>query len=81
VEWSRGRLACFSAGALLALAALVGPLHDLQFELLTAHLLQNVVLAEWAPALLVLGLPPGLGRRLAELVPPWLGLPLCLLVY
>jgi hypothetical protein len=41
VEWSRGRLASFSAGTLLALAALVGPLHDLQFELLTAHLLQT----------------------------------------
>lgn len=81
MEWSRGRLACFSAGTLLALAALVGPLHDLQFELLTAHLLQNVVLAEWAPALLVLGLPPGLGRKLARYVPPWLGLPLWLVVY
>ena len=81
MEWSRGRLACFSAGTVLALAALVGPLHDLQFELLTAHLLQNVVLAEWAPALLVLGLPPELGRRLAELVPAWLGLPVWLLVY
>lgn len=81
MEWSRGRLACFSAGTLLALAVLVGPLHDLQFELLTAHLLQNVVLAEWAPALLVLGLPPALGRRLAGFVPPWVGLPLWLVVY
>jgi putative membrane protein len=81
VQWSRGRLACFSAGTLLALAALVGPLHELQFELLTAHLLQNIVLAEWAPALLVLGLPPELGRRLARLVPPWVGLPLWLVAY
>jgi putative membrane protein len=81
VDWSRGRLICFSAGTLLALTALVGPLHELQFELLTAHLLQNVVLAEWAPALLVLGLPPELGRRLARFVPPWLGLPLWLVVY
>ncbi len=81
MDWSRARFACFSAGTLLALAALVGPLHELQFELLTAHLLQNVVLAEWAPALLVLGLPPALGRRLARFVPPWLGLPLWLVVY
>jgi putative membrane protein len=81
VEWSRGRLASFSAGTLLALVALVGPLHDLQFELLTAHLLQNVVLAEWAPALLVLGLPAVVGRRLARFVPLWVGLPLWLLVY
>jgi putative membrane protein len=81
VDWSRERLVCFSAGTLLALAALAGPLHELQFELLTAHLLQNVVLAEWAPALLVLGLPPELGRRLARFVPPWIGLPLWLVVY
>ena len=81
MDWSRARLVCFSAGTLLALAALAGPLHELQFELLTAHLLQNVVLAEWAPALLVLGLPPVLGRRLASFVPPWVGLPLWLVVY
>ena len=81
MDWSRARLVCFSAGTLLALAALVGPLHNLQFELLTAHLLQNVVLAEWAPALLVLGLPPELGRKLARFVPPWLCLPLWLVVY
>ncbi|MDX6423959.1 MAG: putative rane protein, partial [Gaiellaceae bacterium] len=81
MDWSRARLVCFSAGTLLALAALVGPLHELQFELLTAHLLQNVVLAEWAPALLVLGLPPELGHKLARFVPPWLGLPLWLVVY
>ena len=81
MDWSRARLVCFSAGTLLALAALVGPLHELQFELLTAHLLQNVLLAEWAPALLVLGLPPVLGRRLASFVPPWVGLPLWLVVY
>ncbi len=81
MDWSRARFVCFSAGTLLALAALVGSLHELQFELLTAHLLQNVVLAEWAPALLVLGLPPELGRRLARFVPPWLGLPLWLVVY
>jgi putative membrane protein len=30
----------------------------------SAHLLQNVVLAEWAPALLVLGLPPALAARI-----------------
>lgn len=81
MDWSRGRLVCFSAGTLLTVAALVGPLHELQFQLLTAHLLQNVVLAEWAPALLVLGLPPELGRNLARFVPPWLGLPLWLVVY
>jgi hypothetical protein len=36
----------------------------LSYHLLSAHLLQNVVLAEWAPALLVLGLPPGLAAAI-----------------
>ncbi len=81
MEWSRGRLAAFTGGALLAVAALVGPLHDLQFELLSAHLLQNVVLAEWAPALLVFGLPPELGKRIARHVPVWAALPAWLVVY
>ena len=61
--------------------ALVGPLHDLQFELLTAHLLQNIVLAEWAPALLMFGVPPEIGRRLARHISPWLALPFWLAVY
>jgi putative membrane protein len=55
----RLRIACFVAGLLLILAAFVTPLHSLSLHyLLSAHLLQNVVLAEWAPALCVLGLPP-----------------------
>src|SRR2546430_10407467 len=33
---------------------------------LWAHLLQNVVLAEWSPALLVFAVPPALGRRAAK---------------
>ena len=81
MEWSRPRVASFVAGAVLAVAALVGPLHELQFDLLTMHLLQNVVLAEWAPALLVFGLPPALGRRAARLAPVWLALPLWLVTY
>ena len=56
----RWRIACFAAGAALLLATAVTPLHGLQFHLLSAHLLQNVVLAEWAPLLLVLGVPPAL---------------------
>ena len=81
MEWTRGRFASFAAGCLLAVAAVVGPLHDLQFELLAAHLLQNVVLAEWAPALLVFGLPPELGRRLARFAPVWAALPAWLVTY
>lgn len=61
---SRARKAAFAAGILLLLATAVTPLESLTFHLLTAHLLQNVVLAEWAPLLLVLGVPPALGPRL-----------------
>jgi putative membrane protein len=62
---SRGRIAAFAGGILLLLATAVTPLDSLQYYLLSAHLLQNVVLAEWAPGLLVLGLPPYLAARLA----------------
>jgi cytochrome c oxidase assembly factor CtaG len=34
--------------------------------LLTVHLLQNVVLAEWAPLLVVLGIPPALAAAVAR---------------
>lgn len=81
MKWSRGRVASFVAGVVLVLVALVGPLHELQFDLLTMHLLQNVMLAEWAPALLVFGLPPQLGERLARHAPFWLALPLWLVTY
>jgi putative membrane protein len=81
VEWTRGRVASFAAGSALVVAALTGPLHELQFDLLAAHLLQNVMLAEWAPALLVFGLPPELGRRLARLAPFWAALPAWLVTY
>ena len=81
MDWGRGRVASFCAGVLLVLVAVAGPLHELQFELLAAHLLQNVVLAEWAPALLVLGLPPELGRRLARFAPAWAALPVWLVTY
>jgi putative membrane protein len=62
---SRGRIAAFAGGILLLLATAVTPLDSLQYYLLSAHLLQNVVLAEWAPGLLVLGLPAYLAARLA----------------
>jgi putative membrane protein len=84
----RWRLACFAAGATLLLAIAVTPLHALSFHLLAAHLLQNVVLAEWAPLLVVLGIPPALGAALARsapglrrLVHPLVALPLWLATY
>ena len=51
----------------MLLATAVTPLDALSYHLLSAHLLQNVILAEWAPALLVLGTPPGLAAQLARL--------------
>ena len=55
--------------------------------LLSAHLLQNVALAEWVPALLVIGVPPGLAA-LAGRNPVWriathplVALPLWLVTY
>ncbi len=58
---SRTRVACFLAAGALVLAVSVTPVETLALEyLLTVHLLQNVVLAEWAPALAVVGLAPAL---------------------
>jgi putative membrane protein len=47
--------------------------------LLSIHLLQNVVLAEWAPGLLALSVAPALGRRFQP--QPLLVLPLWLATY
>jgi putative membrane protein len=63
----RWRMGAFAAGCLLLVATAITPLDSLTYHLLSAHLLQNVVLAEWAPALLVLGIPPILASRLAGL--------------
>ena len=60
----RLRVAAFSGGIAMVAAALLTPLHALSFHLLSMHLLQNVVLAEWAPALLVLGISPALASAL-----------------
>lgn len=61
------RAASFAGAMLLVLAVTVTPLETLALRyLLIVHLLQNVVLAEWAPLLLVLGIPPALAARLAR---------------
>jgi putative membrane protein len=61
------RAASFLGGCALLIVALVTPLDTLAREYLVwGHLLQNVVLAEWAPLLLVLGVPPALGVRIAS---------------
>ena len=61
------RTVAFLCGCALVVLALVTPLDTLAREYLVwAHLLQNVVLAEWAPLLLVLGIPPALAERLSR---------------
>jgi cytochrome c oxidase assembly factor CtaG len=82
------RIACFLGGLGLILAAFVTPLENLALHyLLTAHLLQNVALAEWSPALVVLGLPPAAAaaaRKYATvraLTHPLVALPLWLVTY
>ncbi len=81
----RRKLAAFAAAEVLLLAVLVTPVETIALHyLLTAHLLQNVVLAEWAPALVLLSLPHNLGRKLERvravrlLTHPFVALPLWL---
>jgi len=82
----RWRIACFAASMVLVLAVTITPLETLAMNyLLVVHLLQNVVLAEWAPLLVVLGTPPALAAALTSLpaarvlthpavaLPLWLG--------
>lgn len=58
------RVATFAAAVVLLAATAFSPLEHLTFHVLTMHLLQNVVLAEWAPALLVLAVPAAIRPRL-----------------
>src|SRR5437667_6658821 len=65
---ARWRPLAFAGGLALVVAAFVSPLETLSLHyLLSAHLLQNVVLAEWAPALCVLAISPDVAGRLAAL--------------
>jgi putative membrane protein len=61
---TRARVLTYAAGVALTAVALLTPLSTIALHyLLAAHLLQNVVLAEWAPLLLVIGIPPALAER------------------
>jgi cytochrome c oxidase assembly factor CtaG len=63
----RWRIASFAAGIFLIAAALNSPLETLAADyLLVMHLLQNVVIADWAPPLLVLGLTPSMRSEIAR---------------
>jgi cytochrome c oxidase assembly factor CtaG len=83
----RRRLA-FELGLILLLVVYVTPVETIALHyLLSFHLLQNVVTAEWAPGLIVFGLSPALARELARraivrlLTHPLLALPLWLGTY
>jgi cytochrome c oxidase assembly factor CtaG len=59
----RWRIVCFAVAMALLAVAFWTPLHPIGLHyLLSAHLLQNVILAEWAPLLAVLGI----SRTMAE---------------
>jgi cytochrome c oxidase assembly factor CtaG len=85
---SRRRRVAFAASQVLLVAVFVTPLETLALHyFLWAHLLQNVVVAEWAPGLAVFGLAPALARELERhaavraLTHPLVALPIWLATY
>jgi putative membrane protein len=91
--WGQGRYPsdnrrhlAFDLGLILLLAVYLTPIETIALHyLLSVHLLQNVVTAEWAPGLMVFGIAPALARDLSQLrivrllthpivsLPLWLG--------
>lgn len=78
------RAVLFAAGVLLIVAALNSPLETIAVEYLVLfHLLQNVIISDWAPPLLILGLTPAMraavaargGTAFARLTNPVVALP------
>src|SRR5690242_249282 len=81
---NRARVLAAAASLVLIFAVFATELQPLALHtFLWAHLLQNVALAEWAPGLLVLAIPPAIGRRYADvpLFRPRVALPLWLVTY
>ncbi|MDX6415305.1 MAG: hypothetical protein QOH23_2715 [Gaiellaceae bacterium] len=93
--WSRrkwpgtvARQVAFDVAVILLLTVYVTPLHTIALHyLLSVHLLQNVVTAEWAPALVVFALSPALAREVQRFAAvrfathPLVALPLWLATY
>lgn len=82
------RAVLFGAGVGLIVVALNSPLETIAVEYLVLfHLLQNVMISDWAPPLLILGLTPSmraalaarLGRQFARIARPIVALPVWLL--
>ena len=87
---SAGRVTLFGLGVALVAMPLNSPLETIAIHyLLLIHLLQNVMVADWAPPLLILGLTPAMrdvvaargGRALAFVTRPRFALPFWLLVW
>jgi putative membrane protein len=87
---SRARVTIFAFGVVLIAFSLNSPLETIAIHyLLVIHLLQNVMIADWAPPLLILGLTPAMrdvvarrgGRPLAFLTRPLFALPFWLAVW
>lgn len=85
---SSPRRAAFALAVALLLAAFATPIHTIALHyLLSAHLLQNVVTAEWASGLTVVAIAPKLARELERhaafraLTHPLVALPVWLATY
>jgi putative membrane protein len=79
---SRARIAVFALGLTLIVAALCTPLETIaRHYLVLFHLLGNVMIADWAPPLLILGLTPAMRAAFPQLPRPWLALPVWLAVW
>jgi putative membrane protein len=81
------RAACFAGGIALIVGALNSPLGTIAVEYLVLfHLLQNVMISDWAPPLLLIGLTPAMrasvaargGRVFERLTRPQVALPVWL---
>jgi cytochrome c oxidase assembly factor CtaG len=81
---NRVQTTAVALGLTLIFLAFITELQQLAVHtFLWAHLLQNVVLAEWAPALLVLAIPSGVAARARDFVlfRPFVALPLWIATY
>jgi putative membrane protein len=87
---STWRATIFGLGLALIAVSLNSPLETIAVHyLLVIHLLQNVMIADWAPPLLILGLTPAMraavaaraGRPLAFATRPLVALPFWLIVW
>jgi putative membrane protein len=85
---TRDRAAAYAGSLVLLALAFWSPIHHLGLHyLLSAHLLQNVILAEWAPLLAVLGISPAMAAAASKvrgwrvLTHPAVALPLWLTSY